>query len=93
LKILGAVGNIESGKDTIVKYFSNKCSIPIISIGDIAREIAKNDGIPATRQNLQRITEEYYEKFGRTYFIEETIRKIRPANYDRILITGNSCAN
>jgi dephospho-CoA kinase len=34
------------------------------------------------------ITEEYYEKFGRTYFVEETIRRIKSANRSRVLITG-----
>jgi dephospho-CoA kinase len=88
LKIVGAVGQIGSGKDTIVKYISDKCSMPIISIGDIAREIAKHEGLPATRENLQKITEKYYAQFGRTYFIEETIRRIQHAKHDKILITG-----
>jgi dephospho-CoA kinase len=88
LKIIGAVGQIGSGKDTVIRYISNRLSIAAISIGDIAREIARNEGLPATRENLQKITEKRYEQFGRTYFIEETIRKIRHANIDRILITG-----
>lgn len=64
------------------------CSIPIISIGDIAREIVRNEGLPATRENLQMITEKCYERFGKTYFVEETIRRIRRANQSRMLITG-----
>jgi len=62
--------------------------MPIISIGDIAREIAENEGLPATRENLQMITKDCFEKFGRTYFVEETIRRIRHANHSRVLITG-----
>jgi len=88
LKIVGAVGHIGSGKDTVIQYISKECSMPILSIGDIARNIARNDGLPETRENLQKITEKYYEKFGRNYFIDETIRKIKRANHDGILITG-----
>lgn len=88
LKVIGAVGQIGSGKDTVVRYISNRCSMPTISIGDIAREIAKNEGLRATRENLQRITEKFYEKHGRTYFVEETVNRIRRTNHDKILITG-----
>jgi dephospho-CoA kinase len=88
LKIIGAVGQIGSGKDTVIRYISNRLSILTISIGDIAREIARNEGLPETRENLQKITQKRYEQFGRTYFIEETIRKIKYTNIDRILITG-----
>jgi dephospho-CoA kinase len=88
LRVIGAVGKIGSGKDTAVKYISSKCSIHTFSIGDIAREIARNEGLPATRESLQKITEEYYEKYGRTYFVEETIRRIERANCPHMLITG-----
>ncbi len=88
MKIVGAVGQIGSGKDTVVKYIAAKCSIPIISIGDIAREIAKSRGLPSTRENLQQITEEHYGKFGKTYFIEETVKRIKRAGHEKILITG-----
>jgi dephospho-CoA kinase len=88
LIVIGAVGRIGSGKDTVVRYISKKCSIPIVSIGDIAREMAEKEGLPATRENLQVLTEKCYERFGRTYFIEETMRRMRRANRDRVLITG-----
>jgi dephospho-CoA kinase len=88
MKIVGAIGQIGSGKDTVVKHISTKLSIPIISIGDIVREIAKSEGLPLTRQNLQKLTEKYFERFGRTYFIDETIRKIKCARHNKILITG-----
>jgi dephospho-CoA kinase len=88
LRVIGTVGRIGSGKDTAIDYISKKCSIQTFSIGDIARGIAKNEGLRATRENLQKITEEYYEKYGKTYFIEETIRRIRRANCEYLLITG-----
>jgi len=88
LKIVGAVGQIGSGKDTLIRHISKEFSIPTISIGDIAREIAGNEGLPATRENLQKITEKRFEEFGRTYFIEETIKRMERMKTDRILITG-----
>jgi len=88
MRIVGAVGQIGSGKDTVVNYIAAKCSILIISIGDIAREIAKSRGLSPTRQNLQQITEEHYQRFGKTYFIEETTKRIKDAGYKKVLITG-----
>ena len=88
MKLAGAIGRIGSGKDTVIQYISKRLSIPILSIGDIAREIARNEGVPETRENLQKITEEYYAKFGKTYFINETVRRIRVLNVDKVAITG-----
>ena len=88
MRIVGAVGQIGSGKDTVISYISKRFSTPILSIGDIARKIARNKGLPATRENLQEITQKCFEEFGRTYFIEETIKKIRNGNEERVLITG-----
>jgi len=88
LKIVGVVGKIGSGKDTVVKHISSECSMQILSIGDIVREIARNEGLPETRENLQKITEKYYAKFGKTYFINETVRRIRVLNVDKVAITG-----
>ena len=34
------------------------------------------------------MTEEYYSKFGETYFINETVRRIRYLNDDKVAITG-----
>ena len=88
MRIVGAVGQIGSGKDTVIRYISKRFSAPILSIVDIAREIARNRGLPATRENLQEITEKCFVELGRTYFIEETIKKIRRANKSKVLITG-----
>jgi dephospho-CoA kinase len=88
MRILGTVGAIGSGKDAIVRYISTKLSIPIISVGDIARDIAKSEGLPPTRENLGQITVKYYERFGKTYFIEETVRRMKSSGYDKVLITG-----
>ena len=88
MRVIGAVGKIGSGKDSVIRYISTKCSLQILSVGDIAREIAKNEGLPATRENLEVITERYYEKYGGSYFIDETLRRIERANCERILITG-----
>ena len=88
MKIVGVVGKIGSGKDTVVKHISSECSMRILSIGDIAREIAQNEGLPAKRENLQKITEKYYAKFGKTYFINETVRRIKYLNDDKVAITG-----
>jgi dephospho-CoA kinase len=88
MTIVGAVGAIGSGKDTVISYISTKSSMPIISIGDIARDIVKSEGLPLTREHLQQITVKYYEKFGKTYFIEETVNRIKRSRHDKVLITG-----
>jgi dephospho-CoA kinase len=88
MKVLGAVGRIGSGKDTVVKYIASRYSIPIVSIGDIAREIARSEGLRATRENLQKITEDRFRRFGKTFFIEETVKRIKAKRTRVAVITG-----
>ena len=59
--IIAAVGKNASGKDYFLKYLSDKYAIPMISIGDIARELATKEGLEHSRENpalhLQQIHE------------------------------------
>jgi dephospho-CoA kinase len=88
MKIISSIGPIGSGKDTVIKYISDKYKFNIISMGDIVREIAATQGVPATRDNLHRISQDYFQKYGKEYFINKVVEKIQVSNTDKIAVTG-----
>ncbi len=86
--IIGAVGRNGSGKDELVEYLNRRYNIPIVSIGDIAREIASDEGIKPTRENLHKISEKYFAQFGKDFFIKKAIEKIDRMDSEIIGITS-----
>lgn len=74
--MIGAVGLNGSGKDIILKRLQTNYGVPLLSIGNVAREIAKEEGVAATRDNLHDISEKYIARHGPTYFPQRVIDSI-----------------
>lgn len=86
--ILGAVGKNATGKDYFLEYVAKKYDFPMISIGDIVRELADKEGIEKTRENLHMMSNKYMEKYGQTFFPEQIVKKIKDNKIKNILISG-----
>jgi dephospho-CoA kinase len=76
MKVIGVVGKNGSGKDEVVRYLNKQYGIPLFSVGDVVRDIAKEEEIEPTRDNLDEITRKYFAKYGKGYFLKQTIEKI-----------------
>ncbi len=88
MKVIGVVGLNGSGKDEVVKHLNKCCGVPLISVGDIVREIAAQEGIEPTRDNLDGITRKYFNQFGEGYFLKLVVEKIRRENWKVAGISG-----
>ena len=88
MKVIGVIGQNGSGKDEVLKYLCAKHNIPFLSTGDMVREIATKEGKEPTRENLQEISERYFHKFGKGYFVMLAAWKIRQNNWEIGGITG-----
>ncbi len=88
IKIIGVIGENGSGKDEVLKYLRAKHDVPFLSTGDIVREIATKEGIEPTRENLGKISEEYFEKFGEACFVKLVADKIRRESWNIAGISG-----
>ena len=88
MKIIAAVGKNGTGKDFFLEYIRDKYGIPMVSIGDIARELAAGDGLPLTRENLHKTSQKYMGQFGQTFFPEQIVKKIRESGAPVYLISG-----
>jgi len=88
MKVIAAVGKNGTGKDFFLEYIRDKYGIPMVSIGDVVRELAAKDGLRLTRKNLHKTSEKYMTQFGQTFFPEQIVRKIRESGAPIYLISG-----
>ncbi len=86
--IIGAIGPIGSGKDTILQIIFENFNFEIISIGDIVRELTKERGLGCTRENLQQTSLMYFNKYGRDFFPKKVIEIIEKNGYENVCISG-----
>lgn len=87
-KVVGAVGKNGTGKDTVLDMIADKYGVPTISMGDIVREIGREKGIELSRENLNAISAEYFEKHGKDYFIKQVCDRIDASDAPLTLVTG-----
>lgn len=86
--ILAAVGKNGTGKDFFLEYIAKKYGIPMISIGDIVRELAANEGLELTRDNLHATSKKYMTAYGQTFFPEQIVKKIKESGAPDYLVSG-----
>ncbi len=83
--IIGIIGTISSGKDTAAEYISKKLKIPSSPISEILRDLAKEDNIEPTRENLIKIGNSLVKEKGPDHFARLALNRITG---DRGIITG-----
>jgi len=88
MKVIGLVGPIGSGKDTVSDYISKKYGYKVIVMGDIVREIATELGRGHTRDDLQLTQKEVVAKYGMEYFAKRVVEKIRKNKWENVIING-----
>ena len=86
--ILAAVGKNGTGKDFFLDYVAQKYGFPMISIGDVVRELATKDGLELTRDNLHATSKKYMGEFGQTFFPEMIVKKIKESDAPNYLVSG-----
>jgi len=76
MKVIGAVGDIGSGKDEVLKYLRDRYGVPYISTGDIVRQMAQQEGVEGTRENLEAISKRCFTDMGRGCFVRMAAQEI-----------------
>lgn len=86
--IIAAVGKNASGKDYFLDFISKEFGVPLLSIGDVARELAEQEGLEKTRENLHYISQKYMGKYGQDFFPKKLIEKIKALDSEVVLVSG-----
>ena len=88
MKVIAAVGKNGTGKDFFLERIRDTYGLPMVSIGDVVRELAAKDGLELTRENLHKTSQKYMGQFGQTFFPEQIVKKIRESGAPAYLVSG-----
>ena len=86
--VIGAVGLNGSGKDALIEYLHERHGIPVLSMGDLVREMAAQRGMRPTRSNLHEVSQQAIEQHGADFFAEKLIAQIEDKPWGVVGITG-----
>ena len=86
--IIGLVGRIGSGKDTVAHYLIKNRGFRVIGLGDLVRAKAKRREIEPTRKNISKISKEFSDKFGIEFWSRQAITKLKGLNGENFIING-----
>jgi len=86
--VIAAVGKNGTGKDFFLEYLAKTYSLPMISIGDVVRELATKDGLEHTRDNLHKTSQKYMTAHGQDFFPAQICEKIKASQEPRYLVSG-----
>ena len=86
--IIAAVGKNASGKDYFLEFISKEFGIPLLSMGDVVRELAEAEGLEKTRENLHAVSKKYMSTYGDDFFPKKLIEKIKALNSPSVLVSG-----
>lgn len=88
MRVFGAVGWNGSGKDVFMEYISEKYGLPMITMGDLVREVAIKNGVPPTRENLTQIAVTRIDGHGKDYWPKRVLERIEENQWDTAGIAG-----
>jgi dephospho-CoA kinase len=88
MKVIGVVGDIGSGKDEVLKHLRNRYGVPYISTGDIVRQMAQQEGVVGTRENLEAISRRCFTEIGRGCFVRMAGQEIQKRGWKIAGISG-----
>lgn len=86
--VIGAMGLNGSGKDALIHYLHERHGIPMLSIGDLVRDMAAQRGISPTRSNLHELSQETLELHGADFFAQKLIARIEQEPEEVVGVTG-----
>ena len=86
--VIGAMGLNGSGKDTLIDHLCRRCDVHKLSVGDIARQIAEEQQIEPTRENLHHIWQKAMAEHGKDYFMRRVIEIIEQNRWQATGVSG-----
>ena len=84
-KILGIVGRIGAGKDTVADYVARKYGYAIVAFRDAVKDVAQKEGLAPTRENMQHVGKKYRAAHGEDFFTNVVAQKAQKAG-DKVII-------
>ncbi|MBI4018768.1 MAG: AAA family ATPase [Candidatus Aenigmarchaeota archaeon] len=75
-KIIGIIGRIGAGKDTVAEYIARKYGYAVVAFRDAVKEVTEKEGLELTRANMQAVSKKYRDRYGGDYFTNIIMKKV-----------------
>ena len=85
-RIIGVIGRIGSGKDTVSDYLADKYGYDKVSFRDVVEEITEKEGLEANRENMQMIGKKCRDLYGGDYFNKQVMKKVEESDNEKVLV-------
>lgn len=82
--IIAIIGPIASGKDTLAEYLSSKYGAPVFQVSQVLKDIAAEQDLEPTRENLMHIGDELTREHGPAALPKMLLDRLG----DRTIVTG-----
>lgn len=88
MKLIGSVGRIGAGKDTVINYLHRQWQLPTYSLGDQVRRKAVEMGCEIDRDTLQDVARQEIKTNGELVFIRRLVDQLCQDEPEAAGITG-----
>lgn len=88
MTIIGIVGRNGAGKRTLANYLNEWCATPVVSMRDMAREMATELGMAPAQLNLVEVSRRAIERDGVDTFANRAIQTLEDKGWDIAVILG-----
>jgi dephospho-CoA kinase len=88
VKVIGVVGKIGAGKDTLANYLAEMLNAAKLDISDVVRKEAQECGIGWSREELTTFSKEKINTFGANYFVEKIAIALNEVSENVSVISG-----
>lgn len=86
--IIGLVGPIASGKETVKQYLIKKYNAEDCKFSTVLRDVLKRISVPVSRENLQKLSTILREAFGEDLLARSIAGEVSKLNAEIIVIDG-----
>lgn len=86
VSVIGIVGPIGSGKDTVADYMAQKYGYTVFSFRDIIAGMMKTEGIELARENMQKFAREKRDAEGENVFSRAILQKITESGCQKAVV-------
>ena len=86
--IIGILGFIGAGKDTVADYLVEKFGFHKLTMSDIIKEEMKRLGVEPNRTSMQDLSVKYKAEHGKGVWARKSVEFSRQKGWERVVIVG-----
>lgn len=86
--VVGVVGKIGAGKDTVCKLLASRLGASELNISDIVRNEAREAGVDLGRSSLTDFSARMLRSHGPHYFLDQIAVRVRQSSRASVVISG-----